>query len=143
MSGEPLATGPFRFHHPVAVRFRDLDPMGHAHHALPLIVFEEARAAYWREVAGRAALDDIDYIMAEFTVRYHGRIRWPGGLRVGVRTAALGRTSFTMEYEACGEDGALVASGRSVQVLYDYGRGAALPIDAELRRRLEGFEAGA
>jgi acyl-CoA thioester hydrolase len=143
MSGQPVATRPFRFPHAVEVRFRDLDPMGHAHHAIPLVLFEEARAAYWRDVAGRATLDAIDYIMAEFTVRFHGRIQWPARLRVGVRTAALGRTSFTMEYEARDEAGRIVASGRSVQVLYDYAAERRAAIDAALRARLEAFEGGA
>jgi acyl-CoA thioester hydrolase len=38
----------------VPVRFRDLDAMGHAHHTLPLIYLEEARAAFWRELKGSA-----------------------------------------------------------------------------------------
>ena len=42
-----------RFHHAVAVRFRDLDAMRHVHHTAPLLYIEEARAAYWRAVAGR------------------------------------------------------------------------------------------
>ena len=43
----------FRFHHPVTVRFRDIDIGGHAHHADALIYFEEARWAYWMEVVGQ------------------------------------------------------------------------------------------
>jgi len=83
MSGEAGAT--FRFHHGVDVRFRDLDPMGHAHHSLPLIYLEEARAAYWRSVVGRDGLDAIDYVMAEITVRFHRRIEFPMRLEVALR----------------------------------------------------------
>ena len=61
----------FRFQYLVAVRFRDIDVGGHAHHSEALIYFEEARAAYWREVVGRARIGDIDYIMAEASVRWH------------------------------------------------------------------------
>ncbi len=49
----------YRFRYAVDVRFRDLDPMGHAHHSLPLIYFEEARAAYWRDVVGQGGLTGI------------------------------------------------------------------------------------
>ena len=83
---EPCVSGPtgeFRFHHPVEVRFRDIDVGGHAHHSEALMYFEEARAAYWREVAGQAGLDDIDYIMAEATIRWHQRVFWPQTLSVG------------------------------------------------------------
>ncbi|HLU24719.1 MAG TPA: thioesterase family protein [Longimicrobiales bacterium] len=133
---------PFRFVHHVEVRFRDLDVMGHAHHSLPLIFFEEARAAYWREVAGRARVEDIDYIMAEATVRYHARIRYPCRISVRLRTAQIGTKSLTMEYEARTEAGELVAEGRTVQVMYDYGAGRSIPVPEDVRARILAFEAG-
>lgn len=141
MSGDEPAS--FPFHYPVQVRFRDLDPMGHAHHSLPLIYFEEARAAYWREVAGRAGLDDVDYILAGATLHFHARVHWPARLDVGMRTARLGGKSFTLEYGIWGEDGHLLCSGETTQVMYDYEAGHSVPIPAELRQRLEQFEAGA
>lgn len=134
------AAGTFRFRHPVEVRFRDLDPMGHAHHTLPLIYFEDARAAYWREVAGRPDVEAIDYIMGEFHVRYHARIRYPGHLDVGVRVERLGTRSFTMAYEVRDADGVLLASGRSEQVMFDYANDASVAIPAPVRERIEAFE---
>ena len=122
----------FRFHHPVPVRFRDIDVGGHAHHSEALMYFEEARAAYWREVVGRQGIDDIDYIMAEATVRWHHRVLWPQTLTVAVRVSKLGKKHFEMEYEVRGEDGERLQSGRTVQVMYDYqaGRAARIPDDA-------------
>ena len=79
-----------RFHHRVTVRFRDLDAMGHVHHGEPLLYLEEARAAYWREVAGRATVADIDYVMGEVTVRFHRRITYPDTLDVALRVSRLG-----------------------------------------------------
>jgi len=133
----------FRFRHAVDVRFRDLDAMGHAHHTLPLVYLEEARAEYWRRVAGRAALRDIDYVMAEVTVRFHRRIEWPARLDVGLRVSRLGGKSFEMEFEIRGDDGTLLSSGRTVQVFFDYDAGASGPMPAELRERIERFEGGA
>ncbi|MGD8276391.1 MAG: thioesterase family protein [Gemmatimonadota bacterium] len=133
----------YRFRRTVDVRFRDLDAMGHAHHTLPLIYLEETRAEYWRRVAGRAALRDIDYVMAEVTVRFHERIEWPARLDVGLRTSRLGEKSFDMEFEIRAEDGRLLSSGRTVQVFFDYDAGVSRPLPAELRARIERFEAGA
>jgi len=130
----------FRFHHQVDVRFRDVDAMGHAHHSLPLVYLEEARAAYWRDVAGRATLADIDYVMAEVTVRYHRRITWPDRLDVALRVSRLGGKSFEMAFEIRSGAGELVASGSTVQVMYDYAAGAAMAIPAELRARIEAYE---
>ncbi len=129
-----------RFVREVDVRFHDLDAMGHAHHTLPLIYLEEARAAYWREVAGRDTLDDIDYVMAEVTVRFHGRIEYPSRLQVGVRVSRIGTKSFEMEFEIRSSDGERKASGRTVQVMYDYAAGTAKAIPPALRSRIEAYE---
>ena len=130
----------FRFVHPVAVRFRDLDPMGHAHHSLPLIYWEEARDRYWRDVAERPDVAAIDYVMGEYTLRYHRRITYPATLRAGVRVSRLGDRSLDMEYGLWDADERLLSSGSSTQVMYDYDEGRSKPIDAATRERIEAFE---
>ena len=142
MSDGPAAPKPadFPFIHEVDVRFRDLDNMGHAHHSLPLMYWEEARARYWREIAGRESVVDIDYVMGDFTMRWHSRIFYPARLRAGVRTTRLGRSSFAMEYGLWGEDGTLLSSGRSTQVLYDFQAGRSKPLDDATRSRIEAHE---
>ena len=151
MSGEPrspdaaavpdeLRPESFRFIHEVPVRFRDLDPMAHVHHSLPLLYWEEARARYWKEVAGRADVEAIDYVMGEFTLRYHRRITFPATLRAGVRVTRLGGKSWEMEYGLWDGDGRLMTSGRSSQVMFDYSAGRSRPMDDATRRRIEAFE---
>lgn len=122
----------------VEVRFRDVDVLGHAHHTLPLVYFEEARAAFWREVVGRPGIEGIDYLLAEATARYHDRIPYPARLDVAARVTRIGTKSFTMEYEAR-RDGALLASGQTVQVMYDYAAGRAKPIPDDVRATLAEF----
>lgn len=130
----------FRFHHPVAVRFRDIDVGGHAHHSEALMYFEEARASYWRQVCGRGGLGDVDYIMAEAEVRWHRRVLWPQTLSVGVRVSRIGKKHFEMAYEVLGEDGERLQSGRTVQIMYDYEDGRTARIPDELRAAIEGFD---
>lgn len=138
---EPVDLGAeFRFRRPIDVRFRDVDAMGNAHHSVPLIYFEEARAAYWREVVGRPALADIDYTVGEAELRFHERITFPARLTVGVRTTRLGNSSFTMEYALWDEAGAVLTTGRTVLVMYDYERGRSKPIPDDVRRRIEEWE---
>jgi acyl-CoA thioester hydrolase len=137
MSGDSTA---FRFHHSVEVRFRDLDPMGHAHHGMPLVYLEEARAAYWREVVGRNGLDGIDYVMAEVNVRFHQRIEFPALLDVALRTSRLGTKSFEMEFEIRSPAGELLSSGRTVQVMYDYEVSRSKEVPPEIRQRITAFE---
>jgi len=130
-------TDPFRFRHPVAVRFRDIDEMGHAHHTMPLVYIEEARSAYWREVLGRG---ELDFIMGEVGVRFHRRIRYPSLLSVGVRTTRLGGRSLAMEYDVRDEQGMVLAEGWSEQVMYDYAAARSKPVPDELRERVLAFE---
>lgn len=122
----------FRFRHPVPVRFRDIDVGGHAHHSEALMYFEEARAAYWREVVGRGGIDDIDYILAEARVRWHRRVLWPQTLSVGVRVSRLAKKHFEMEYQVCSEDGERLQSGETVQVMYDYENESTMRIPAAI-----------
>lgn len=133
---------PFRFHHDVAVRFRDIDIGGHAHHSQVLVYFEEARAAYWREVVGRpgSGLDDIDYVLAEAHVRFRRRIFYPDALRVGVRVSRLGKRHFEMEYEVRSREGELLASGTTTQIMYDYDAAASKPVPGGVRRALEALD---
>lgn len=131
---------PFRFRHHVEVRFKDIDIGGHAHHSHALVYFEEARAAYWREVVGRGSLDDVDYILAEAQVRYHARVLWPQRLDVGVRVSRLGKRHFEMEYEVRSAGGERLVSGTTTQVMYDYEAGASAAIPDGTRAAIEGLD---
>ena len=132
----------FRFTRPVEVRFRDTDVGGHVHHSQALIYIEEARWAYWDEVAGRKGIDSVDYIMAEVTLRYRQRILYPGRVRVGVRVVSVGRTHFEMEYEIRDAADQLLVTATSVQVMYDYDALRSTRVPDELRERLDAFEGG-
>ena len=123
----------------VPVRFRDLDAMGHAHHTLPLVYLEEARAAFWRELKRDATLEAIDYVMAEITLRFHARILYPGSVTVSLAITRVGSRSFTTDFDVSGPDGTRLSSGSAVQVAYDYAAGVSKPIDADVRTQLEAW----
>ncbi len=136
----PEPAGEFRFRHPVPVRFRDLDLMGHVHHSVALVYFEEARAAYWRDVAGQGSGAAVGYLIGDIAVRYLARIHFPATLDVGVRATHMGSKSWDMEYEVRAPDGTVVVAGRSTQVMYDYEAETSVPIPDEIRRRIAAFE---
>jgi acyl-CoA thioester hydrolase len=130
----------FRFWREVPVRFRDLDSLGHVHHSLSLMYLEEARAAYWREVAGRPSVKDIDYVIGEVRVRYHERIQYPGTVRVGVRVSRIGGKSVGMEFEIRSAEDVLLVSGETTHIMFDFDNGSSAAVSAELRDRLQKFE---
>lgn len=105
--------------------------------------FEEARARYWRDVVGRGALDEVDFILAEARVRYHARILYPMTLQVGVRVGSVGRKHFVMEYLAHGPDGEPLVSGETTMVMFDYSAGRTKPVSQEVRSAIDAWEGGA
>jgi len=127
----------------VPVRFRDLDAMGHAHHTLPLIYLEEARAAFWRVLKGDESVAAIDYVMAEITLRFHARIRFPSIVIAGLVIRRVGTKSFSTDFEVRSAEGELLASGSAVQVAYDYATEQSKPIDAADRTVLDAWCAAA
>jgi acyl-CoA thioester hydrolase len=136
---EVAADGVYRLR--VPVRFRDLDPMGHAHHTLPLVYLEEARAAFWREVSGTSELAAIDYVMAEITLRFHARILYPAHVDVLLTVGDVGTKSFRIDFEVRSDDGVLLSSGSAVQVAFDYATSAAKPITDGNRAALQAWRA--
>lgn len=131
----------FRFKAAVQVRFRDLDPMNHVNNSVYLTYFEIARIAYFGQLTGLTALRDLDMILAEATCTYRSPATLNEQLDVWIKATALRRSSFIFAYRVNEQTtGRLVATGRTVQVLYDYSASQAIPLPPDLRARFEAFE---
>ena len=133
------------FSHQIEVRFRDCDPMGHVNNAVYLTYLEQARLVHWRALwnfgrtrdrdAGEGGMGDVPgVILARAEIDYRRPSRYGDLLEVRIGLAALGRTSFTYEYEIVDQDRQLVATARSVQVMYDYEAGRPVPIPEGIRQ---------
>jgi acyl-CoA thioester hydrolase len=131
------AAGHGVFSFPIEARFRDLDAMGHVHHALALVYVEEARARFWREVRGRPDVDGMDYVIAEATTRYAAPIYFPMRLTVELWLDHLGAKSFRIAFVVRSDSGEVLVSGHTVQVMYDYEKRRSKTIPEDLRSRLQ------
>ncbi len=126
------------FSHPIEVRFRDCDPMGHVNHAVYLSYLEQARFAFWRTVIGAKGIDETGFILARAECDYRSAATLGDPLEVRLRVTAIGRSSFTFEYDVVDTaHDRLVASARTVQVTYDYRAQKSVPIPDDLRGKLE------
>jgi acyl-CoA thioester hydrolase len=114
--------------------------MGHVNNAVYLTYLELARFAYWKAAQIGRLEDDVSYIIARVEIDFRSSAKTGDVLDVGMAITALGRTSFTMEYEIRDRDGGLVATAKSVQVAYDYGAGKPVPVPDRLRKRIAEFE---
>jgi acyl-CoA thioester hydrolase len=131
-----MLTG-FRFTHPLNVRFRDLDALGHVNNAVYLTYLESARIAYWMHVTGSSDLSGLAMILARVELDYRSPGSFGEELVAGARCASLGRSSFTMEFRIEEQgSGRLVLEARKVLVHYDYAARRSTPIPDALRARL-------
>lgn len=124
------------FTHTLTVRWRDCDMYQHVNNAVYLTYFEEARGHYWRALRGER-FEGFDFIIAEITCTYRSPAKLAEALVIRVAVEAVGTKSFTLAYAIEGPDGRLVATGRSVQVVYDHAEGRSLPLDPAVRALLE------
>jgi acyl-CoA thioester hydrolase len=126
-----------RFAHPIEVRFRDLDALGHVNNAVYLTYLESARIAYWLHVTRRSGLDALDMILARVEIDYRSPLSYGEAVDVTVRCASMRRSSFVLEFEARERSaGRLVAEARKVLVHYDYAASRSNPLPPELRELL-------
>ncbi|MBO9311645.1 MAG: acyl-CoA thioesterase [Chloroflexus sp.] len=132
----PAVLAEYPFHYRIEVRFRDLDALGHVNNAVYATYFESARIAYYQRLVG-GSLDRLGIILAELTISYKAPAHFGDELLVGVRVGKIGGKSFTMDYAiARVGDGALIATGQSVLVAYDYAAGRSVPVSDEFRARV-------
>ena len=127
-----------RFSHPIEVRFRDLDALGHVNNAVYLTYLESARIAYWMHVTRRSGLDALDMILARVEIDYRSPLSYGEQVDVTVRCASMRRSSFVLEFTATERAaGRLVAEARKVLVHYDHAAARSNPLPAELRALLK------
>jgi acyl-CoA thioesterase FadM len=50
--------------------------------------------------------------------------------------SAIGKSSFTYDYEIVDDAGSLIATARTVQVMYDYEAARPVPISDEIRQKM-------
>ncbi len=128
------------FSHRIEVRFRDCDPLGHVNNAVYLTYLEQTRLFHWRTLWGfglAASASVPGVIMARAEIDFKKPVTYGDTLDVTITVAAIGRTSFTYDYEVLNMSGELVASARTVQVMYDYTAGRPTPIPDDIRAKLQ------
>jgi len=134
----------YRFHHPIEIRYGDLDPQGHVNNAKHLTYFEQARIAYMLEL-GLFTRDrsfmEIGVILADVHITYLAPIRFGEQIKVGVHISKLGNKSMTWEQNIVdAKTGKELAKGEVIMVTYDYKEEKTINIPHEWREKIKAFE---
>ena len=111
----------------VAVRYRDLDPMGHVNNAVYATYLETARTEFLREVLDIDVAEAGGVVVASLSVEFHAPLTGTGPVTAFVWVPEIGETSCTFAYELR-RDGRRVADGETTLVTLDEtGEPASLP----------------
>jgi acyl-CoA thioester hydrolase len=106
---------------PIDVRFADLDALGHVNHAVFITYLEHARTKWWQLFIGDRPFQDEGFVMARVEMDYRKPILLGDAVRVELRCAHLGHTSFTLAYQVVrAQDGVILAEAQTVQVMVDF-----------------------
>lgn len=101
----------------VAVRWQDLDPLGHVGHAVYLTYFEQQRDEWLHQ---RVGLGGRDYVVASTEVEYKSPISLEDGpVIVSSYVEGLGRSSLTLAGVLRSAQGLVCARSRTAIVLWD------------------------
>lgn len=122
------------FEHPVDVRWRDTDALGHVNHAVFLTYLEEGRDAFYAQALGSEPI----YVVVRLEVDLRAEVRHlDRRVSVRVEVERLGTTSLTTRETILSASGEVAAQARVVTVRWDTGRHKPIPFTEAERARLE------
>lgn len=133
----------FRFSVSIPIRYADIDAQRHLNNVAYFTFMEHARVEYVRETGLWNGEDfgSIGMIVAETSCQYKAPGYLGETVTVWMRCSHLGKKSFHLEYRLETERGE-IATGRSVQVCYDYAQQASIPMPDAWRETIVAYEPG-
>jgi acyl-CoA thioester hydrolase len=137
MSDTPQAAGARRLlaRIPIAVRWRDMDSMGHVNNATYIAYLEEARVRWLLTVPGVSMRDRIAPVVAANNINYRRPLTWPHDVAVELYVDRLGASSVTIGHRIVDPADAdvLYSDGNVVVVWMDTQTGKSAPLPQAIR----------
>jgi acyl-CoA thioester hydrolase len=128
-----------------AVRWGEMDSLGHVNNSVYFRYFETARITYFERVGvlDPAKPSQIGPILVSTRCDFMKPLVYPDPAVVGARVREVRTSSLTMDYAIYrGTERELCAAGSSVIVLYDYAAKVKVNVPADMRARIEALEGG-
>ncbi|MGN6677894.1 MAG: acyl-CoA thioesterase [Streptosporangiaceae bacterium] len=120
--------------HPVTVRWRDTDALGHVNHAVFLTYLEEGRDAFYLKILG-----DPAYVVVRLEVDLKAEVfHHDRRLTVRIEVERVGTTSLTTRETIVNASGEVVAEARVITLRWDTAQRKAVPFSQEHRAQMEG-----
>ena len=124
----------------IAVRWGDMDALGHVNSAAYFVYMEQARV-HWLASVGVEDIGtgaNVGAVIANAHCTFHRSIAYPAELEVQMHGGAPGRSSFESYYylRDAGDNTILYATGSARIVWVDYTNERSLPLPEFIRRQL-------
>ena len=135
----------FRFAWPIRVRYSEIDGQGIVYNSRYLEYVDVTLTEYFRAMGFQyrelVEQHGFDPSLVKASLEFKRAAHFDEPLLVHARVAAIGRTSFSMDFEIVGEEnGEPVASAQIVYVNFDKATQGSRPVPDAIRRRIEAFE---
>ncbi|MFQ5576139.1 MAG: acyl-CoA thioesterase [Anaerolineae bacterium] len=130
----------YPFEQTIEVAFRDLDAMGHVNNAVYFSYMETLRIKYMAKLLHIKKLHQLPIIVAEATCAYKSPLVYGETVRAGVGVSRFGTKSFDLVYRLETTDGRLAATGKTVQVVYNYQTGQTAPVPDDFKARVRAYQ---
>ena len=130
----------FPYEEQIEVVFRDVDAMGHVNNAVFFTYMETARIKYVTKLFEMTDLLDLPLILVRAECDYKSPALLGEQLTVGTGITRFGNKSFDLAYRIVAQDGRLIATGQTIQVMYDYQARSAFPIPDEIKKRVSDYQ---
>lgn len=133
----------FRFSIPIKPRYFETDMLGHVNNVSYFIYFEQGRVEYLEALglAGELFGEGRVSVVADLECQYLSQIYLKDPLRLHVRVARLGRSSYDLEYALTDSSaGTLKSTGRGAMVYIDKITGKSTPLPDTVREKISEYE---
>ena len=128
----------------IQIRFKDVDAMGHVNNANHFTYFELARVHYFNEIINEPIeWNKQGIILARMEIDYKTPILMNDDVWVHSRVSRLGTKSFEVAYaivKIVDDAEVTVATGKSVQVCFDYEQNKTIPVPETWKQKVIAFE---
>jgi acyl-CoA thioester hydrolase len=134
---------PFKFSARTRVGFSDTDAQGIVYYGRYNPYFDLARVEYHRMLGLLHESTGGDFVMRANEVEYFAPARFDDELEIDCRVSRIGRTSVTFEFAAYKvPERELMVTAHQTLVYVDLAERKAVPVPAEYRDAIVGFEGG-
>ena len=119
----------------VQPRFYETDAFRHVNNTVVAGWFETAREPLFTIFAPSRKPEDLPLILARIEIDFVGQIHYGEAVTIETGLEKLGNSSFVVQHRAF-QQGRLVATGKAVQVHFDWQKEQSMPLTEALRQAL-------